>query len=549
MIKECYSKTHKAPFFLNTETNKSYWSLSELMADKSRQDNPVTEKPISAQLSSAPAIPDVQRFDDILRTLKAAGVTPRPHQHDGIKWMCQQEAAGQGGLLADDPGLGKTYQALSLICGNTTDKTIIIVPTSILGQWEEAAVKLFGKRSVCVHHGVRSRTLQNAPRITISTYGLLRKDKAISDVVWDRIILDEIHAIKTRSSKTSKAAMELRGRFRWGLSGTPVQNKLDETANLFRFILGLPVKTRDRLDVPALISSHMLRRQKEIVLRDELPDLHIRTQPVTFVSDHESQFYHRVMNNVAKEYAKVLGSEAKVENMVMFELLLRMRQASQHPQLVLNGFRRKYKKNFGKWTERSSKHVALLDLLKTHPDQDSLIFCQFTEEIKILQPLLREEGYDVLRLDGSMGAMDRSIHLEAGQTLRDPSDTSQKPRVFLIQIVAGGVGLNLQAFSQVYLMSPDWNPCNEIQAIARAHRMGQLKDVNVTRLVLESEEEGAVGLIDARILDIQAKKRNLMATLLSEERLRNNGKVRARLRLSARDFKKLLGGSSKTAST
>ena len=548
MIQEFYSKRHKAPFFLDTETKRSYWSIRELMDDKSRQNNPVTEKPID-EPASARTIPDDQRLRDILHTLQAADITPRPHQHDGIRWMCRQEAAGQGGLLADDPGLGKTYQALSLICGDTTQKTIIIVPTSIIGQWEEAAVRLFGRRSVCVHHGNRSRTLEHAPRITISTYGLLRKDKAISEVAWDRIILDEIHAIKTRSSKTSKAAMELRGRFRWGLSGTPVQNKLDETANLFRFILGLPVKSRDRLDVPTLISTHMLRRQKEIVLAEELPDLHIRTQPVTFVTDQESQFYHRVMTNVAKEYAKVLGSEAKVENMVMFELLLRMRQASQHPQLVLNGFRRKYKKDFGKWTERSSKHTALLRLLKTHPDGDSLVFCQFTEEIRILAPLLREEGYDVLRLDGSMSAMERSINLDAGKNTRDPSDTSQKPRVFLIQIVAGGVGLNLQAFSHVYLMSPDWNPCNEIQAIARAHRMGQLKDVNVTRLVLESEEEGGPALIDARILDIQSKKRNLMATLLSEERLRNNGKVRTRIRLSARDFQKLLGGRSKTSST
>ena len=192
----------------------------------------------------------------------------------------------------------------------------------------------------------------------------------------------------------------------------------------------------------------------------------------------------------------------------------------------------------------------------------------------ILQKRLQREGHRILRLDGSMSAAERARVLQSvqkGAAKADPTTNSisrshpvlgedlvqerigdyleSQPPVFLIQINAGGVGLNLQAFSRVYLTSPDWNPCNEIQAIARAHRLGQDRPVHVTKLVLKGVEDNPkpknnFSVIDARILGIQMSKRNLMADLLGEEELRDNGKMITHKKggrgLSRRDYRKLL---------
>lgn len=479
-------------------------------------------------------------LESIQTLFSKAGIQLRPHQEDGIRWMLELESKGTGGLLADDPGLGKTFQALALA---TTGKNLLVVPTSILGQWREAAVRLFGDDQVLVYHGPkRKAATMRSTRIVITTYGLLRSDVTLLRPKWNRVILDEIHTIKSSKSKTSKSAMMLRARFRWGLSGTPVQNKTSETANLFRFILGGVSK----IDVPLLLRTHTLRRLKETVLGDSLPSLDIKTQPVEFMREDERRFYEGLEKNCHDAFQKILGAESRMDNLVMFELLLRLRQASQHPQLVLNGFGRKFGHPPSVWNHTSSKHAGLLRLMQQHPDFDSLVFCQFTEEMNILQKLLKEKGYEVLRLDGGMSSDARERNLSAAQTLRDPC-SSDKPRVFLIQIVAGGVGLNLQAFSRVYIMSPDWNPCNEIQAIARAHRMGQVHDVHVTRIVLQSENDNdndndneptTRSLIDDRILNVQAQKRLRMAQLLRDDSLRSNGKLLQSL--SRNDFLKLL---------
>ena len=167
------------------------------------------------------------------------------------------------------------------------------------------------------------------------------------------------------------------------------------------------------------------------------------------------------------------------------------------------------------------------------------MFCQFTEEMDILEKLLTTHQIKTLRLDGSMTRTDRDEMLKRC----DQPD----PPVTLIQIKAGGVGLNLQAFSRVYIMSPDWNPCNEIQAMARAHRIGQTRKVMVKRIVLETPDSNDpnndnkpyVTVMDERIMAIQVRKRNLMADLLKEEQLRCNGKRNGK-GLTRGDMKALL---------
>ena len=478
-------------------------------------------------------------------TLHEAGFTLRDYQEEGVQWMFQHEGRGASGILADDPGLGKTLQTLTLAdqWQEGDDPTLIVVPTSIIDQWANTARTIYGHLGVYVHHGKRRHAhLWDMPRtrIVITTYGLLLHDSTLQTKQWGRAVLDEIHLIKNHRGKTAKRAYSLKAPYRWGLTGTPVQNRRQETEALFRFVLGMDGDTRDtRIDLEELITTHLLRRTKLTHLN--LPNLTIQNSAVDFETVEEATFYQRVQNNVREEFQELmeLGGEARDENMMMFELLLRLRQTSCHPQLFLNGLTRKYQVEIDPWVGHSSKHRHLLRMIQDHPREGALVFCQFTEEMDLLQALLTEAGLTVFRLDGSMSDTQRRAMLTAAEA---PNTTG----VFLIQIRAGGVGLNLQQFSRVYLTSPDWNPCNEIQAIARAHRLGQSLPVVVTKLVLsgssptDSPDQPPVSVIDNRILDIQQKKRILMSQLLGEPELLCNGTTRRRVRLTKTDWKRLL---------
>lgn len=495
-----------------------------------------------------------QRLDVAIDAMTKADKTFRPHQVKGVKWMLNLEQQNMAGILADDPGLGKTYQALSLIASDPAgSQTLIIVPTSIIGQWQEAATELLGEGAVRVHHGPRQRG--DIPRClcVISSYGVVRTEDAIREKSWHRVIMDEAHCTKNRASKISKATKELNARFRWSLTGTPVQNKKKEIENLFSWVRGDGPDDNRQLDVSTWIERNLLRRRKEVVLTD-LPEIDIETTAVPFRNKEEEEFYIQVKRNVKREFKQLEDQclTASEENVIMFELLLRLRQACQHPQLVFNGFVRKYvkAKNFvvarrlqdeTKWRNHlSSKHAYLFNEMESHPTESSLVFCQFTEEIRILEKQCLNRGIECRCFDGSVAVSTRN------SILRECKE-STTPIVLLIQIRAGGVGLNLQTFSRVYILSPDWNPCNEIQAMARSHRMGQLRNVVVKRLVLQFDKDDLDDkakeqcTIDDDIIAIQNTKRGLMATLLKEESLRSNGRdTRKRSGLTKTDYKRCL---------
>jgi len=498
------------------------------------------------------------RLKNAKDTLQKTGRQFHPHQIEGIRWMMNLESQGKSGLLADDPGLGKTYQALSLVATSPPGcTTLIIVPTSILKQWEEVAIELLGEFAVYLHHGPRrQRPPPKGMKCILTTFGLIRSEEKLRCEKWYRVIVDEAHMAKNSASKTSKALRELDTSFRWSLTGTPVQNAKKDIVNLFKFVRGDGPDDNSPLDVEYWIKFHLLRRRKEIVMKGKLPVLDVESTAVSFQTEREANFYDIVQRNVKREWVSTANKclTAQEENVIMFELLLRLRQAAQHPHLVLQGYARKYKKQGdhasaqkmldtmnSKWKDYvSSKHNLLLETLQRDAirDESSLVFCQFTEEIKILEKLLIQNDIPCRSIHGGVCVDTRaSILREIG--------TIQTPIVLLIQIKAGGVGLNLQQFSCVYLTSPDWNPSNEIQAMARAHRIGQNKRVLVKRLVLQTDkttdDEKPIPTIDDKILAIQDDKRSLMALLLKEGSLRSNGRdTRKRSGLTQRDYKRLL---------
>ena len=479
-------------------------------------------------------------------SLERINRSPYPHQLKGIEWMLQLEENGSGGLLCDDPGLGKTYQALSLITSSApTDCCLIIVPCGIIEQWRLAAVELVGKKSVYLQHGPKRAYQCPCKRVIITTYDLVRDE--IEDYRryhWDRIILDEAHKIRNSSTITSKEIRRLKGTYKWCLTGSPIQNKQEDLTNLFRFVKS----SRKTLIDSELINSHLMRRTIEEVLGDKIPKLEVEISEISFISERERRFYERVQNNVRQEFSELmaLGGDPKDENVAMFELLLRLRQAAQHPQLVLNGFNRKFMKDKGvckkdkqgnKLTMKpyqgsSSKHIALIKMLKDE-GLPALVFCHFREEIEILEGVLQTQQFSVARFDGKTSHQDRATLIR-----NLTRDDFTPPQVLLIQISAGGVGLNLQRYARVYLMSADWNPSNEIQAIGRAYRIGQTQQVKVRRLVL-TDPKGEFSVIDGRISEIQMQKRRLMSDLLDEPQLKTNG-VRRRFNLDRGEFRRLL---------
>jgi len=426
------------------------------------------------------------------------GAELRGYQRDGVRWLAFLRLAGLGGLLADDMGLGKTLQALCAVTG----RTLVVAPTSVLFGWAEQARRFRPALRVAVYHGAR-RTLDPKADLTLTSYALLRLDaEALAAVDWDTVVLDEAQAIKNPDSQVARAAFALPGRFRLTLTGTPVENRLDELWSQLHFanpgLLGSLADFRERYAKPiaagepgaaahlrARIAPFLLRRLKGDVAR-ELPP---RTEAVLHceLDTEERAVYDAVRAASQKEVVARLQAGASV--IEALELLLRLRQAACHRGLVP-----------GQEARSSTKLDVLLEALDeaVAEGHKALVFSQWTSLLDKIEPELRGGGLGFTRLDGS--TVDRAGVVERFQS-------ADGPPVLLLSLRAGGVGLNLTAADHVFLMDPWWNPAVEEQAADRAHRIGQDKPVSVYRLV-------ARDTVEERILELQERKRELAQAAL-----------------------------------
>ena len=496
---------------------------------------------------------------EVCRLLEGRGVKLFDHQREGVEWMMHRERSEvvgvRGGFLCDDPGLGKTFQTIATMVGNRVDHTLVIVPKCVLKQWGMAFKKLMPGTDVYIHHGtgVPSRKdggLEEFERrreaVTLTTLGMVlgrpkkKKQREIEttilhDVHWGRIIIDESQEIRNRKSKRNRAVTALSGDLRWCLSGTPVQNKATDMLAQYRF-LGIEDMAESTLDKA---NKYFLKRRTkfEVAGRDtnfDIPELEQTIHSLEFATEEERSTYNLIRTNVAEEYEKLVGSSAPEQDkqLQMLELLLRLRQSSTNIQLAMNGLAKKFNVELGRYRGGSTKMSFLVEELgKLEGKENSLVFCQWSEEIKMLGDMLDEKGIMWDKYDGSMSTdqrervMGRFTDLENdGRSLAMRVLEEKAPNVLLIQIKAGGVGLNLQQFTQIFLTTADWNPSNEIQAIARAHRMGQGKGVRVHRLSLH-DNKGEFDTIDERLFNIQSAKRRLMADILHEDSALDMGRV------------------------
>ena len=501
------------------------------------------------------------RMNDITAKITKAGYTLYNHQTDGIRWMLSRELEAtsfKGGFLCDDPGLGKTLQTLSLIAGNSEGgRNLIICPVSLLEQWRDAAKKIFPDARLRICHGPngsfsnKTEIETSDPFITIASYSKVfdtekgeYKKTILHTVMWERIICDEVHTIRNKNSKVFKGCHDIKAKYRWGLSGTPLQNKVDDLQTLFRFLHVGEVRIKD--DLEGLKTECVMRRNRHI-LPDAYKGLDIHIDDIDFMDDEETNFYHNLKDEVRKEFIRVSQDEKNVMSTI-FELLLRLRQATIHPSLVYNGLYRKYAEDpetdprdlkallskIRYWGKRpSTKMTKLLEYFSNHTNiTKSLIFSHFTEEAVLIRKFLLTD-FPTLRVE----IFDGSLSLEQRNDMIKRARNGEID-CMIVQIMAGGVGLNLQMFNKVYITTPDWNPSNEIQAIARCHRIGQMSDVEVIKIVIK--EDGEKPTIDERIIMVQQNKRELMAHHLTDETLKFNENIKGSLNLTMKDFAYLL---------
>ena len=446
---------------------------------------------VRAILDNFEGLKSAQLPDDLQASL-------RDYQRIGVNWLGFLRDTGMGAMLADDMGLGKTLQALCAVQA----PVLVVAPTSVMANWQQEIARFRPSLRCGIYHGA-GRKLDPDADITLTTYAIMRLDTpTLAAKRWRTIVLDEAQTIKNPDSQVAQAAYQLQGDFRITLTGTPVENRLDELWSQFHFINpGLLAGRRDfqeRYGQPIAhgepgaaarlqerIRPFMLRRLKRDVAR-ELPE---RTDVVLrcTLDTAERAVYDAIRAATMDDVVQRLQEGGSVIRAL--EALLRLRQACCHTALVP-----------GQRAERSAKIDLLMATLEEAVSErhKALVFSQWTGLLDLVQPHLEARDIAYVRLDGS--TPDRAKVVQTFQA-------DGGPPVMLVSLKAGGTGINLTAADHVFLLDPWWNPAVEDQAADRAHRIGQQRPVLVHRLVAEDT-------VEERILLLQDEKRALAQAAL-----------------------------------
>ena len=425
----------------------------------------------------------------------------RDYQVDGFKWLTFLKKAKIGGILADDMGLGKTVQALCVI----EQRTLVVAPTSVLHNWLQEGKKFRPSLNIKLYHGTQ-RKLDFEADVILTSYAILRNDiEILRQIDWKVVVLDEAQAIKNPKSYTAQAAFSLQADFRLAMTGTPIENRLNELWSQMHFLCpGFLGGERDfyrNYEQPiaegeTTVIQHLRNKIKPFVLRrvksEVAPELPSRTDVTLLcqLSTDERIVYDAIRASTQEQIVKTI-EEGKFNVMTALEALLRLRQAACHTGLLPN-----------RQAEKSSKVLILIEKLQEaiNSGHKALVFSQWTQFLDRIEPHLIENNIGFVRLDGSTRNRENVV-----KTFQQPDG----PPIFLSSLKAGGTGLNLTEADHVFIMDPWWNPAVEDQAADRAHRIGQTNPVMVYRLV--SEET-----VEERILILQERKRALANAALQE---------------------------------
>jgi superfamily II DNA or RNA helicase len=440
--------------------------------------------------------------------------TLRPYQTEGAGWLVSRLKRLGGALLSDEMGLGKTIQTIACInhlkrLSPGAGPALVVAPTSLLGNWM-AELKRFAPELKCLRfHGAERDHLRDQVDqvdLIVTSYQTLARDLAFHlSREYRLVVADEASLLRNPDAEISKALARVRAHGRIALTGTPVENRVDDLWSIFRFIapgyLGDRVDFRERyafareMTAPAdrglerlrwRISPFVLRRTKDQVAKD-LPDK-VEIDEWLTLSDKQAELYASVARAGLAEWERVRERQGEgAGRMHLLTLLLRLRQICVDPELL---------KISEAADSNSVKIERLLELLQERFENGlkTLVFSQFAENLRGIQKRLGDEFGQVFRIDGSV--RDR-------QKLVDSFQTTAGPAVFLISLKAGGYGLNLTAADTVVHLDPWWNPAVEAQATDRAHRIGQTRPVTVYRFLTRDT-------VEERVRRMQDRKRAII---------------------------------------
>lgn len=443
----------------------------------------------------------------------------RNYQVQGFKWTKTLERYGFGGILADDMGLGKTLQMISVLLAakqeGTLGTALIVAPASLVYNWKEEFMRFAPDLKVTLVVGSqreRASIIQNhlESDVLVTSYDLLKRDIAeYEGISFQYQVLDEAQYIKNHTTAAAKSVKVITSKYRYALTGTPIENRLSELWSIFDYLMpgflyGYDV-FRKELETPIvknkeeeaserlkkMVAPFILRRLKGDVLKD-LPDKIEEVRYAKFESKQQ-QIYDAQVVHMKEVIAKQDESDFQKNKMQILAELTKIRQICCDPELL-----------FEKYQEGSAKRAACMELVKSaiEGEHKILLFSQFTSMLELLEKDLKKEKISYYKITG---ATPKEKRVEMVSSFNN----DQVP-VFLISLKAGGTGLNLTGADVVIHYDPWWNQAVQNQATDRAHRIGQTKIVSVYKLI-------AKGTIEEKIVKMQESKKDLADTILSGE--------------------------------
>ena len=498
--------------------------------------------------------------------LDTAKLEKKEYQLDGVTWCIEKEIGVmlrvspgdtqtqtqtqtqkfiRGGIVADEMGLGKTIMMLGICISNMMPKTLIVLPFALLDQWWMQIYKTTGHKAI-IYHGTNKKKygidLLNKSAIVLTTYGAIcgklnktestKKNKVIIEndlhkIRWNRIIFDEAHHLRNKNTMVFLGASRLNGGIRWLVTGTPIQNRMKDFYSLC-LLLGIPASfIKDNIDF--ILKTFVLKRGKAEV-GISLPSVETVYNNVLWSEECDgveekilAKKIHALLEfsgiggggkggkggeggdaDFDDKY-KVIPSSGK--NMAMV-LLIRAKQSCISSNLLVKSDNKDV--DVDAVGDKSNKINTIIDLvgLRIGNGNGKIVFCDFHEEMDIIEKRLR-------MLHGGSG--DIKIGKIDARTKKNDREGLLKNKydVLIIQINSGSEGLNLQDnYSEIYFVSPHWNPSIEDQAVARCHRFGQKKQVSVFRFEMDGfDEEKRTISVDRHISNVQNMKREIIADM------------------------------------
>ncbi len=437
----------------------------------------------------------------------------RPYQIKGFSWMRFMNKLGFGACLADDMGLGKTLQTIAVFSDakkeNELTPSLVVCPLSVLKNWEEELSKFAPNLRFAIFHEDRSKIKLEDYDIILTTYAILLKDKRLKDIEWRYIVIDEAQNIKNPETKIFKAVKELKSKYRLALTGTPIENKVDDLWSIMAFLnpgllgsysefknkFAIPIKKGDteaKEELKAIVSPFVLRRTKyDKTIINDLPDK-IETNVYCNLTPEQAAMYKAEVENLLNNIDSLEGIKRKG---IILSSLLKLKQIVDHPALLKGG---------EESVQRSGKMTRTMEIIREALDEGDkiAIFTQFIDMGKIIKSALEKEfSIETPFLYGGLSKKERDSIISKFQN-------NQSIKFIVLSVKAGGFGINLTAANRVIHFDRWWNPAVEDQATDRTYRIGQTKNVIVNKLI-------SVGTLEEKIDQLLTIKRSLFKDIIS----------------------------------